>query len=183
MIGGEITLKQKAIFSVVAVVALYIACIGLWFLRQEKEWKKAARRYEEAKTTYQKECALVKEKAQWQAHYDSEASQIPAISVGQGADTVWLRITDNIAASNHVFISTSSQSPEADAGDNMRKISITAKWDAALESLVNYLYELENSSEGKFDVEQLTLLPNNKKRGYLGGNISITCVYNRNGEE
>lgn len=181
--GSEITLKQKAALAVLAAVTMYLACIGLWFLRQENEWKKAARRYDDAKKTYLKECALVDEKEKWQAHYDSEASQIPAIAVGQGADTAWLRITDNIAASNHVFISTSSQSPETDAGDNMRKIVITAKWDAALESLVNYLYELENSGEGKFDVESLTLLPNNRKKGYLSGNISITCVYNRKDEE
>ena len=51
---NAMSLKQKAVVAILAVVALYVGAVLFWFLSAESAWKKAARRYEQAKATYQK---------------------------------------------------------------------------------------------------------------------------------
>ena len=46
------TLREKAVWAVVGVIALYAVAVGVWFLCAEAAWKKAARNYEKAKDTY-----------------------------------------------------------------------------------------------------------------------------------
>ena len=42
------SLKEKAIASAMAMVALYAAAVATWFLYSESAWKKASARYEAA---------------------------------------------------------------------------------------------------------------------------------------
>ena len=51
-------------------------------------------------------------------------------------------------------------------------------WEGALESLVKFMHELENTTEGMFDVGYLNFKPSSKK-GYMKGSFTLTCAYMR----
>ena len=51
-------------------------------------------------------------------------------------------------------------------------------WEGALESLVKFMHEIENTSEGMFDMGSLNFKPSAKK-GYLKGSFTLTCAYMR----
>ena len=68
-------LRQKALMATAGVIVLYAIAAGVWFFSAEAAWKKAAKGYDKAKDTYQREVRLIGEKNKWTADYESEKAQ------------------------------------------------------------------------------------------------------------
>ncbi len=175
---SEVSLKQKAVFATLAVVALYVAAVLFWFLSAEGTWKKAARRYAQAKATYEKEERLIAEKAKWDAAYEAEKANMPTFASGKATDTTWLQKTGEIAAKSLVQISQRGTQKEKMEIDDVTVLPIDATWEGSLEAIVKFMYDLENSGEGLFDVAELNFKPSQKK-GYLRGTFTVNCAYMR----
>lgn len=175
---NSMSLRQKAVFASLAVVALYAGAVAFWFLSAEGSWRKAARRYEKAKETYEKEERLIAEKDRWDAAYEEEKANMPTFASGKATDTTWLQKTGAIAATNLVQISQRGAKKESLEIDDVTVMPIDMTWEASLEALVKFLYALENSDEGLFDVASLSVRPGQKK-GYLRGSFTINCAYMR----
>ena len=168
---NAMTLKQKAVFAVLAVVGLYAVAALTWFLSAEAAWKKAARRYEQAKATYAKEERLIADKAKWDAAYEAEKAAMPTFAA-------WLQKMGEVANRNLIQISQRGTQKEKLEIDDVTVLPIDASWEGSLEALVKFLYELENSKEGLFDVAELDFKPSAKK-GYLRGTFTLNCAYMR----
>ena len=175
---NAMSLKQKAVVAVLAVVALYVGAALFWFLSAESAWKKAARRYEQAKATYLKEERLIAEKAKWDEAYEAEKANMPTFASGKATDTTWLLKMGELAATNLVQISQRGTQKEKLEVDDVTVLPIDASWEGSLEALVKFLYALENSDEGLFDVAELRFRPSAKK-GYLKGDFTLNCAYMR----
>ncbi len=175
---NTLSLRQKAVFASLAVVALYAGAVVFWFLSAEGSWKKAARRYEQAKATREKEERLIAEKDRWDAAYEAEKANMPSFASGKATDTTWLQKTGEIAAKSLVQISQRGAKKESLEVDDVTVLPIDMTWEASLEALVKFLYALENSDEGLFDVASLSARPGQKK-GYLKGSFTINCAYMR----
>ncbi len=176
---AAISLKEKAVFAGLGVFLLYVLTIAWWFL-QAPNRAQEKKKLESAKAQAQRERKTISERAYWNNLYDQEASEIPVLGEGQGADTVWMRAIEDVAASNHVFVSEfkpGKEDVEEWSGD-MQKISVDIKWTAAVESLVKFLHALENSSQGKFDVSALSFSPS-RRQGFMSGNMTLVCIYKR----
>jgi len=175
-------LKQKALVAVFAVVALYALAVILWFTSQESAWRKARKNYETAKAKYVAETRMIAQKAKWSDDYETEKKAMPLFSGDQATDTRWLSVVDEIARTNHVWISQRENGKEVQAGD-VYELEVTARgWEGALESLVKFLHEIENTEQGMFDVKTLNLKPNAAKKGYLKGSFTVSCAYMREEE-
>ena len=170
-------LLEKAVIATVGVILLYALAVGLWFFRQDGEWKRARKAYETAKERFEKERRLIGRKAEFVAAYEEEKAQMPTFAADMATDTTWLEKMDDIAAKHNVFVSKRQAENETEA-DDVTELPVTAAWEGALESLVPFLHELENTSEGMFDISSLTFSPSNKK-GYLKGSFTLTCAYMR----
>ncbi len=174
---NEMSLRQKAVLAVLALVALYVFAAVLWFTRQESAWKRAADRYDSARKTYEKERRLVGERQKWNDAYDSEKAQMPTFGFGKATDTTWLQKMDELAEKHHISIARRKSGKEESRGDVL-ELPIEAEWQGAPESLVRFLHELENTSEGMFDIGSLNFRPN-ARTGYLKGSFTLTCAYMR----
>lgn len=174
---GNLALKERILLAILGVVVLYAFAVGFWFMHSNQAWKGAERRYKSACATYAREAKLIGERGKWNDLYDEEAANIPTIEGVQSADNVWLPRMDAIAASNHVFLSSTKLQKEEETGE-MMQIKIESKWEAGLEPLVKFLHELENTSVGSFDVENLNFSPS-RKPGYLTGTFTLVCIYYR----
>lgn len=176
---NEVSLRQKALAAVVFMVALYAVAVATWFLNAEAAWKRSQRNYLRAQKAYESECRLIAERQQWIDAYDKEKSQMPLFDGSKATDTTWLEKMDTLAVKHHIFISQRQAAVKEIAEGEVKELPIEVKqWEGSLESLVRFMHELENSSEGMFDISQLSMKPSSKQ-GYLRGNFTLNCAYMR----
>ena len=172
------SLREKAVLAVIGVVALYAVAVGIWFMSQEDAWKKSAKAYDKAKKTYEAERKLIGERQKWNDAYEEEKAQMPTFAFGKATDTTWQRKMDELAEKHHISISERQPGKEVEKGDVLELPIEVKNWEGALESLVKFMHELENTSDGMFDVGYLNFKPS-PKRGYLKGSFTLTCAYMR----
>ena len=175
---SNMSLKEKAVAAVLGVVALYAFAVGFWFLHAEGAWKRAAKGYEKAKSTYEAECRMIAEKKLWTDAYEEEKAQMPMFEAGKSTDTTWLQKMDELAIKHHISIAQRQGGREVEAGDVLELPIEVRNWEGALESLVRFMHELENTTDGMFDIKSLSFKPSSK-RGYLRGSFTLTCAYMR----
>ena len=175
---GKLSLKEKAVVACLGMVALYALAVGLWFMRQEGEWKRAAKAYGRECDRYEQEEKLISERRKWNELYDREKAAMPTFEAGKATDTVWLRKVEDLARTNLVLITSINSGKEVEAGDVLELPIEVKSWEGSLEALVKFMHALENTPEGMFDVKEISLKPSQKK-GYLRGSLSITCAYMR----
>ena len=171
-------LKEKAMMAVVAIVVLYAVAVGVWFFSAESAWKHAAKAYGRECDRYEQEEKLISEKRKWNELYDREKAAMPTFEAGKATDTVWLRKVEDLARTNLVLITSIDSGKEVEAGDVLELPIEVKSWEGSLEALVKFMHALENSTDGMFDIKEISLKPSQKK-GYLKGSLSITCAYMR----
>ena len=172
------SLREKAVMAMLVVIVMYAGAVVLWFVSAESAWKKAAKRYDDAKRTYQKEVKLIGEKRKWTEAYDTEKAAMPTFAIGKTTDTTWLSKMDEIALKNKIQISQRQGGKEVAEGDVLELPIVVNSWEGSLEALVKFMHELENTSEGMFDMRELNFKPSSKK-GYLRGSFTLNCAYMR----
>ncbi len=175
---GMNSLREKAVMAVIVVALLYAAAVAYWFLAAESSWKKAAKRYRAECRRYDSEAALIADRRHWNEAYESEKASMPMFSQGKATDSVWLRKVGDIARTNLVYISSVKPGEEISAGDVLELPIEIDSWEGSLEALVKFMYGLENSTEGMFNIRSIEMRPSSKK-GYLRGSMSLTCAYMR----
>lgn len=172
------SLKEKAVLVALGILLMYAFAVGFWFLHAQNSWRRAQKKYENAKETYQRECALIAKKNQYEEEYESAKAHMPVFDVNKSTDTVWLKKIDELAERHNVVISTRKAESEVEAGEVTElPVSVTG-CECSLQGLVKFMHELENTDEGMFDIKALNFKPNTKT-GYLRGTFTVTCAYTR----
>jgi len=172
------SLREKAVMAMLGVIVLYAIAVGMWFLSAERAWRSSSKRYGDAKAKYQKEVKLIGEKRKWDEAYEQEKAAMPTFETGKATDTTWRRKLDELAAKHHIAISSAQTGKETEAGDVLELPIEVKSWEGSLESLVRLMHELENTTEGMFDITQISFKPSSKK-GYLRGSFTLNCAYMR----
>jgi hypothetical protein len=65
----------------------------------------------------------------------------------------------------------------------MERIIFDVKWTGAMESVVKFLYSLQNYDKGVLDVQTLAFAPLTKQQGFLKGSMTIVCMFMKDEEE
>ena len=172
------SLREKAVLGILGVVLAFAALAGYWFTKGRLAYDAAKKQLATKRAAFAREEKMIGERELWDERYETEASQIPVVEDGQGSDTVWMRIVGDVAKKNNVFVSDIKAGRRMESIGNMDEVNLDVKWTGALESLVKFIYELENSDAGKFDVSALNFSPG-KRQGYLGGSMTLKCVFKR----
>ena len=60
----------------------------------------------------------------------------------------------------------------------MLETCVDVKWTGAVESLVKFMYALENTEKGKFDVKSLSF-SSGKRKGFMSGSMTLICIFKR----
>ena len=175
---GKLSLKEKAVLAVVGVVLMY-ALVAIMFVTVASDsWKRASKQYAAACQKYIDEKRLIGQKAKWAEAYEEEKAQMPLFEEGKNTDTTWLQKMDELAVKHHMSISQRQGGAEVEAGEVLELPIEVKTWEGALESLVKFMHELENTDEGMFDIRAISFKPSAKK-GYLRGSFTLTCAYMR----
>ncbi len=176
--GGEMGNREKALAATLVMVALYAVAAGVWFFHSQTAWSRAKKQYLKAVDAYERECKLINERNKWTEAYEAEKAAMPTFASGKATDTTWLKLMDTLAEKHHIAISQRQSGKEVESGDVLELPIDVKNWEGSLESLVKFMHELENTSDGMFDIRSLNFKPSSKK-GYLKGSFVLTCAYMR----
>lgn len=171
-------LREKAVMATLAVVALYVLAVFVWFGSARESWARAARNYAKAKAKYAEECRVIAEESTWTKAYEDERAAMPMFEVGKSTDTSWQRKMSDLALRHRIQITQSKAGEEVDAGEVKELPIEVSSWEGSLDALVHFMYELENSTEGMFALDRLSFKPSSKK-GYFRGSFTLKCAYMR----
>lgn len=174
-------MKERALVAMLGVIVVFALVVASWFFHFESAWKKSMRGYETAKATYERERALIAQKPKLADEYEEAKKDMPMFAADKATDTTWRRKVDALAEKHHIVISSAQAGKEIEAGDVLELPIEIRTWEASLQSLVEFMHELENTNEGMFDIKAMSMKPSNK-RGYLKGSMSLTCAYMREKE-
>lgn len=176
-----LSLRDRAIFAILGVVALYAFTAILWAVSLRDVWSRAAKKYHRDQQTLLQENRLIAETAKWNEAYATEKAKMPEFPEGEDVDTHWLTAMDALATANNLSISRRQAGKEIEVGD-VYELPIEVKdWEGSLESLVKFLYALQADNSAMFDVRALYMRPSNRK-GILKGTFTLACAYMRGGK-
>jgi hypothetical protein len=160
----------------VTVVIVLYAAAALTFKQQLANWKSEERVYQAAQKKLQDEKDLIAARSEWDAKYEKMRSLMPVFPEGKDVGTHWLKVTDTTATRNGVAISRQQGNDEVEVGDVYELPIVCSDWEAPLEALVKFLYDL-NQQGAMLDVRQLVV--RQAKPGYLKGSFALFCAYMR----
>ena len=119
---------------------------------------------------------LVEKRVTWEEKLAEMSQLLPMETADKDMDVHWLSVMDRVASKHGVKIKKRMAGEEVQQGD-VYELPIECKeWEADLDSLVNFLFELQ--SEGAMlDIRQLLVKP--KGKGVLKGRFTLYCAYTR----
>lgn len=168
--------REKNMLLITVVIVLY-AFAALSFKKQMANWKTAEKVYVAAQKKCQEEKDLIAARDEWVERYEKLRERMPVFPYEKDVDTHWLNIMDTAATRNGLSIARRQTNKEAEVGD-VYELPIDCKdWEGTLESLVKFLYDL-NQAGSMLDVRQLYVRPSNKP-GLLKGTFTLYCAYMR----
>ncbi len=119
---------------------------------------------------------LVEKKDVWEKRLADVSKLLPSEPANKDMDVHWLAVMDRIAHKHGLKIKKRLAKDEQQNGDVYEMPIECKEWEGSLESLVNFLFELQ--SEGAMlDIRQLTVKP--KGKGVLKGRFILYCAYTR----
>lgn len=175
---AEMSLKEKAALGWAAVVLAALALAGMWFTTFGPAWSRAAKAWKAEQDTDARQKTLISQKSMWEDAYREEVLKVPEVA---NADTRWSEVIAELAKKNGISISSNLADPKTESYDTMTKMDVETTWTGDFAALVRFLYDLENSGAGKFDVKRLSFSTERRTAGRLSGKITLTSIYREPG--
>lgn len=173
------TERDKKLLVVFAfVVALGI--LGIWLPKARVAWTMAKEGVEQGQLQLARERAVVSLRPELEAQYAQLRSAMPSFPEGVALDiTHWLPLVDNLATANNVSIVRRAVGAETTHGTVTELPIRCTDWQGRLDSLVDFLYQVENQAGAMMDVRAISISPDTKNPGMLKGTFTINCAYTR----
>jgi Tfp pilus assembly protein PilO len=117
---------------------------------------------------------LVSQKPMWDSRLRTLSAGLPEFPEDRDVTADLLIILDRIASNNGVSL------PRRDADKEKRhgyayQLAVTCKWEGSLESLVHFLFELQEQG-AMLDLSQLSVAP---EKTALKGSFTAECTYRK----
>ncbi len=168
---------KKTAFALVCV--LLLGSLALWYPKAKQAWTTAQAAFANADKRYQRERLFISREPSLNRQYAKIRETMPVFPEGKSVDTYWLPIMDETARKNHVTIVQRSIGSEEQIGEVTELTLECRDWTGTLDSLVHFLFDLENREDAMLDMRQLYIKPSLKKPGTLQGSFTLNCAYMR----
>lgn len=166
---------------VLGVATLSVALFGgtaLLARPKFRVWKDMRARQAELRSQIELDRRLVAQREGWDKKLSEVSKLLPVQPAGKKMHVHWLSIMDRLAAKHGVTIRKRQAGEEKRQGDVYELPIECRDWEGSLESIVNFLFELQ--SEGAMlDIRQLLIKPKGKNTGQLRGRFTLYCAYTR----
>lgn len=172
-------MKMSARELILGILTFGVVLFGLTALLAKPkidELKEIIEEQQSVLSSIKVEKRLVEKRESWRKRLDAMSQLLPMEPADKDMDVHWLSVMDRIASKHGVRIKKRMAGEEVQLGD-VYELPIECKeWEANLDSLVNFLFDLQ--SEGAMlDIRQLLVKP--KGKGMLKGRFTLYCAYTR----
>ena len=179
--SGSKSRRDRMVIAIVVVVVLYALAALLWFTGRQPAWKKARADYEKEVKKFQREKALINDRALWEERAETKRLRMPQVQEDDNPGTRWERVIERLAKEYHVSVGKglkAAQQVEEDHG-GVWEMPVEVKYDnTSLLRLVEFLYALNNAEDAMMDVREIDInADRGKNAGALHGKIVLTCAY------
>ncbi len=172
------TARDKRLLGVFVVVLL-LGVLGMWYPKAKLAWQLAETQAIDLEGQVATEQMLIQYRDSSAQRYAELRKQIPTFPADKDVVNYWWAMVDNIATANKVNIATRSAGREMPNGEIIELTLECRDWSANLESLTNFLYEVETHPQTMMDVRSLKIDLDKKRPGLLKGSFTINCAYMR----
>ena len=167
--------REIVLGMVTLSVALFAVSIGMAKPRIEK-WKAMSVEKDALARKIEASAKLVAEKGKWAGEVEGLNKMLPSFPVGKEVDVHWLSVIEQVASNNGLKLIKRQKGDEKQVGDVYELPIECREWQANLDSLVRFLFDLQNQG-AMLDVRQLLVEP--KGKGVLGGRFVLYCAFTR----
>ena len=177
--SGAKSRRDRMIIAVVVVGVLYALAAILWFTGRNKAWANARKNYEKELKTFEREKALINDRALWEERAEVKRLRMPFVGESEAPASRWERIIEILAEEYHVSVGKGlkAQQGEEDHG-GVWEMPVDVKYDnTSLQRLVEFLYAVNKSEDAMMDVRELEIAVRGKNVGALNGKLVLTCAY------
>lgn len=169
--------REKALLAIAFVFALF-AFLGLRLRAKIDEVNKKRAELNAAELRLEACRSLIDQRDQWTARYSEKSDMIPVFTSDARLETYWGRKLSQLATTNGLTIVKSQALKETLSGDVYEMPIECKEWEGTLDSLVNFLYDV-NAEGAMLDVRDLYVRPGAAKSGGLRGSFTLYCAYLR----
>jgi len=177
--SGAKSRRDRMVVAFVVVAALYALAAILWFTGRGTAWKRARTGYEKELRTFEREKALIHDRAFWEDRAETKRLRMPLVGMDEMPATRWERIIERLAEQYHVSVGKGlkAQQVEEDHG-GVWEMPVEVKYDnTSLQRLVEFLYALNKAEDAMMDVREIEIAVRGKNVGALNGKLVLTCAY------
>ncbi len=179
----QMTLPQIAIASAVGIALLWLVTAFYWMAAGSDSWDRAKRQLENARKEREDQQRLIIRYPYWRDAYEKERERMPEYEEGRDISSEWLRLLDEVAQANKLSIRSRKpirgNDSETRIGDVCEQQIEVGKWEASLQGLVLAMYAFEKAEGQMIDIRKISIVPNSARKGFMSGNLSLTCAYTR----
>ncbi len=169
--------REKAL-AALTIMALLYGVLGLGVRGRLELWRQKRAAYGELTARRDAQRNLIGQAGEWNRQYDELRALMPAFAPERRVDTYWLGVMDRVASQDGVSIVKRQIGVERRIGDAFEMPIECKEWEASLDSLVRFLYDL--SAEGvMLDVRQMFIKPAPGNPDRLRGSFTLYCAYLR----
>ena len=166
--------REMVLLGVTCTVALG----GLTFLLctpRLAEWKALQEKQEQTARKTEVTQHLVDQAPKWDKRLADLRAKLPAYAAEKDVTADLLIKIEQLATARGLTLPSRDMEKETAKGD-MYELAANCKWEGKLESLIRFLFDLQNE-DAILDVSQMTASPNERK--VLRGSFTVYCSYSR----
>lgn len=169
--------REKAL-AALTVMALLYGLLGLGVRGRLELWRTKRAAYGELIARRDAQRELIAQSGEWNRQYEALRELMPVFAPERRVDTYWLSVMDRVAIQDGVSIVRRQVGAERRIGDAFEMPIECKEWEAPLDALVRFLYDL-NAEGAMLDVRQMFIKPAPGNPERLRGSFTLYCAYLR----
>lgn len=170
----KVSSREMTLLWITGVAALF----GVTFLLAQpriKDWKDLGTKQAEAERKIQATEHLLAQGPSWNRKLADFRKKLPQYPADKDVTADLLIRIEKLASANGLTLPSRDVEKESQKGD-MHELAVNCKWEGKLDSLVHFLFDLQNE-DAILDASKLVVSPNEKK--VLRGSFTVYCSYSR----
>ena len=159
----------------------FVMVLLMWYAGHDPGCRRAYIAYERELAAFQREKALVNDRALWEERAEAKCLRLPQVQEDENPGMRWERVIERLAKKCHVGVGRGLKaSPIEDDHGGVWEVPVEVKFDnTSLQRLVEFLYAVNTAEDAMMDVRELEVSVRGENAGALYGKLELTCAYQK----
>ncbi|MGD9874541.1 MAG: hypothetical protein AB7T27_09765 [Kiritimatiellia bacterium] len=164
-----------------AWLTMVVVVLALSWYAGMKKWdalQKAREQSSDIRTVMEHDQKLLDGRDELMRKMQELRSQLPSHPEKLDVTSELLRNLEQTANKSGLVLKTRSAGAETVSSNKLCEISIKCDWEGSLETLVPFLFDIQEQGV-RYDIRELRVVPSKGEKEKLNGNFILDCAYSR----